>query len=377
MKLEKLTAEQEVLMASTAQEWKDRFFNTKRIDKVAFEEGINWIYNDFLKLPNPQVVYCESWLEALLTIELLKTGANVGDNVRANVRANVEDNVWANVGASVWGYCCYISSYSNFGWVSFYDYFTKIGILNDEKFNKYSSLIKSRIYQSYTFENVVIAIQPPKHIHLDDEGRMNSLTEKAFEWTDGYGFYYVSGCNISEELFNKLKEDSITINDFLTEENEEVKSAIISYIQQSKGDAGVMSFFSDYLKEVDTYTDIKDPSMLVGTTNGQNIGVYTLFKGELNGVDIAYVRCFCPSTDRMFFLGVHPDNSNAKDAIASLYQVPSNLKDKIVSISRQGEKFSTIFDEQTTAMLESGSIEISDYVSLSGDDYFRLMSYEY
>jgi hypothetical protein len=238
-------------------------------------------------------------------------------------------------------------------------------------------LIGSGVFQAYEYEKYVFAIQPPKHIHLDDEGRMNSTSEKAFEWSDGYGFHYVSGCGISEELFEKLKTDSLTVSDFLSESNEEVKSAIISYIQQTKGDAGIMTFFSEHLKEVDTYTDIKSEEMMLGTTNGQNIGVYTLFKGELNGIDVAYVRCFCPSTDRMFFLGVHPDNTNAKDAIASLYQVPVNLREKIVSISRQGEKFSTIFDDETTAMLESGSIDIGEYVSLSGDDYFRLMSYEY
>jgi hypothetical protein len=80
----------------------------------------------------------------------------------------------------------------------------------------------------------------------------------------------------------------------------------------------------------------------------------------------------------MFFLGVEYSNDNAKDAIASLYRVPLQLKDNIVSISRQGEKFSTIFDDITTAKIQANEFqEFDEYVSITGDQYFKLMKYEY
>jgi hypothetical protein len=170
------------------------------------------------------------------------------------------------------------------------------------------------------------------------------------------------------------------LEDFLKETNEEIKSTVISMIQETEGDLGVYRFFSDALKEVDTYVDKKDGKYLEGTTKGMNVGVYTLFKGSLNGYDLAYVRCYCPSTDRIFFLGVDPENTNAKDAIGSLYQVPKILKKNIISISRQGEKFSTIFDKKTTEKLENGEFkekDLRDYVSITGDEYFRLMTYEF
>ena len=95
-KLETLTEEQEELMFQTRDEWIDLFFSTKRIDKQTFEEGIKWLYEDLLKKKNPKVLYCESWLEALITIHILKN-KNVWDNVRDNVWDNVRDNVRANV----------------------------------------------------------------------------------------------------------------------------------------------------------------------------------------------------------------------------------------------------------------------------------------
>ena len=111
-----------------------------------------------------------------------------------------------------------------------------------------------------------------------------------------------------------------------------------------------------------------------------NIGVYTLFKGSTNNIDIAYVRCYCPSTDRMFFLGVHPDINNAKDAIASLCQVPVKLKDSLVSISRQGEIFSFNFNEKGTELLKERKLtteDLHDVTSLKGDEYFKLLKFEY
>jgi len=380
MKLEILTQEQKDLIITTRNEWIDRFNNTKRINQKQFEKGIKWLYEDLLKKKNPKVLYCESWLEALITIHILQNNvgdnvwANVGDNVwanvwdnvwdnvRANVWDNVRDNVWDNVRANVWAnvwdnvranvwanvwdnvrdnvranvwdnvgvdlqklfskYSNYLGSGSNFGWVSFYDYFEKIGILNDNNFKKYKNLIQAGAFEVYEYENFVFAIQPPIKIIRNEQQQMNSINEMAFEWSDGYGFYYVNGLNLTEELFIKLKENNYSIEDFAKEPNEEVKSAVISFIQQRDGEEGVYRFFKENLKEVDTYIDKKEDKYLEGTTNGMNIGVYTLFKGEINNTEVAYVRCYCPSTDRMFFLGVEPINTNAQDSIASLYQVP-------------------------------------------------------
>ena len=109
-----------------------------------------------------------------------------------------------------------------------------------------------------------------------------------------------------------------------------------------------------------------------------NVGVYTLFKGQINNTDIAYVRCYCPSTDRMFFLGVNSEHNNAKDAIASLYRVPRKLKQHITHINRQGERFSTNFTKYGLALLKTlDKKDIEDLVSISGSEYFGKIKYEY
>lgn len=122
----------------------------------------------------------------------------------------------------------------------------------------------------------------------------------------------------------------------------------------------------------------KSREFLVGTTNGMNVGVYTLFKGEINNTKIAYIRCYCPSTDRMFFLGVNSNQTNAKDAIASLYRVPRKLVGEIKNINRQGERYSTTFTKKGLSLLKSlKKEEIEDLSSIDGNTYFSKIKYEY
>lgn len=190
--------------------------------------------------------------------------------------------------------------------------------------------------------------------------------------------YYVHGVNIKRPLFKKLCKKEYTFTDWVKEDNEEVKAAILSFMEEKWGSEYLFRFISDNLKEVDTFIDNKDKQYLEGTTKGMNIGVYTLFKGKLNNIELSFVRCYCPSTDRMFFLCVDAGNKNAKDAIASLYRVPSKLKGEIKYIQRQGERFSTVFTDKGNKILNSMTeAEISDLTNIDGNSYFKLMKYEY
>jgi hypothetical protein len=377
-----LTAQETAMIDVIRDKWINLAYDEcgKGIDKEKFEKGINWLYNDFLKLPNPTIIYCDSLIEAAIKITMidgfdmeLSEYPSMLEKYRANALSlsfleKFKENLKLRYSYIGW---------NNFGWVSFYDYFSQIGVVNHEIFNKYRELNESNVFETIEFEHVVFAIQPPKYIK-----RLNNLPHcvdgPSIEFYDETKYYSINGFHISEELLNGLNDNTYTFNEFATEKNEEIKSAVLQYHELVNGSEGVFNFVRNELNEIDTYVNDTTDEALVGTTNSANIGVYTLFKGNVNDENIAYVRCYCPSTDRMFFLGVEYSNDNAKDAIASLYRVPLQLKDNIVSISRQGEKFSTIFDDITTAKIQANEFqEFNEYVSITGDEYFKLMKYEY
>lgn len=366
-----LTQTETKLMSVVRDEWINHAMTRKGvIDEKAFEEGIEWLYRELLNLPKPKIVYFDSWLSCVLTIGILK-------NLPASVGDSVWDSVWDSVGASFSEYSGYIG-YGNYGWVSFYDYFSRIGILKNAKFDEYLKLTKSGVFEAYEYKGFVFAIKPPVTIKRDEQGRLHSTREHAVSFVDKSEYFFIHGVAMPWQTWDLLLAGSYTFSDFAKEKNEEIKSACLSFIEETQGSEGLFRFISEHLIEVDTYTDRKDEKYLVGTTGGMNIGVYTLFSGQVNNINIAFVRCYCPSTDRMFFLSVDPSNRNAKDAIASLYRIPKKLKPHIVYIQRQGERFSTAFSEEGKAALKRLSQEeIADLVSISGEEYFSQLTFEF
>lgn len=182
------------------------------------------------------------------------------------------------------------------------------------------------------------------------------------------GFYLLGEDIFSENLANRDKQDRTSVFKI---ENEEIKAKVLDLDPE---------LLTDYLTKVDTYVDKKEEQYLAGTTKSMNIGVYDLFKGIINNVSVAFVRCYCPSTDRRFLLEVEDHYTNAKDAIASLCQVPKVLKDKINFIQRNGEVYHFDLDESDVEDINNGKYsekELMDLVSLDGDTYFNKMRFEY
>jgi hypothetical protein len=318
--------------------------------------------------------------------------------VWAQVMAQVEDQVWAQVWDQVvaqveaqvrdsklkYEYFSYFINCGDFGWLSHYYFFlNEFDMIEKyrEKLEKITSFSEISFMQIHFSDLCIVSKYPKKIIRRNENGRMHSVDESAIAFDDGYEQHYVNGVFVKEEIFKKLYNKEYTFEEWTKEENEEIKSIVLAFYEEKFGSEFAFNFISSHLKEVDTYTHTKENKYLEKTTKGMNIGVYTLFKGSINNsLDVAYVRCYCPSTDRMFFLGVHESMNNAKDAIASLCQVPLRLHKHLTSINRQGEMFSFNFDKEGLRMLKENLLKKEDFenvVSLSGDEYFSKLKFEY
>jgi len=265
--------------------------------------------------------------------------------------------------------------------LAFYEFFNKecnlLGEFED-KLKMIASFVENSFMQ-IQLDELCIVSKYPNYISRNSNNDLHNIESFAIGFADGYIQHYFNGIFVDSNLFEQLINKHYSFDDWTKESNEEIKSLILAFYEEKFGGAFVYDFLSKHLKEINTYIDKKEKKYL-HNTKGMNVGVYTLFKGNVNKIDIAYVRCYCPSTDRMFFLGVHPDFNNAKDAIASLCQIPLKLKDNLVSISRQGEMFSFNFDDYGTEILKNKMLTKEDYqevVSLSGEEYFSKIKFEY
>ena len=362
--LEKLTKEQEKIMLQTRDEWVNLFFdnvkNQKGIDKAMFEEGIEWLYTKLLRKPKPKVVYCDSWLSCLLTIAILKdeksntsikyklgdsirnsvwtpvwdsvrasVQASVQDSVRDSVWNSVQDSVWDSVQDSVWDsvgatvrdsvrdsvrapvgkifnlYSSYVDL-SNYGWVSFYDFFDKINIIDNFNFKQYKKILKSGVFNAYEFENCVFAIQPPIYVERNSQGRLHSTSTAAVKFRDGSSYYFINGRPIPEWVVEK--KDAITKDQFLQEKNSDIKGAIYEVL----GAEGIINLLGAEITDTNT----------IHHANGE-VEIVELLKTkdtfpELGNDPMAWVKMTCPSTGTNYLIGVEPQYNDAIEAIASL-----------------------------------------------------------
>ena len=330
-------------MLETRDEWINLFFdnvrNKRGIDKPAFEEGIKWLYNDLLKKPTPKIIYCDGWLSCLLTIAILKdknlikkswapvrasVKASVGASVGDSVGDSVWDSVWDSVGASVWAsvkasvgdsvneYSSYIDL-SNYGWVSFYDFFEKINLLDNFNFKQYKKLIRSNVFNAYEYENYVFAIQPPVYIETNLAGRLHSTTQAAVQFRDGSEYYFINGRSIPAWIVND--KSSITKERFMKETDADIKGAIY----ESIGQQGMLDLLGAKVvdrREIVHANGDREVVELLKTDD--------LFK-EIDNQPFAWVSMCCPSTGTHYLQGVEPHHTNAIEAIASLS--PFNAKD--------------------------------------------------
>ena len=302
-----LTSDQKRIMLETRDEWINLFFdnvrNKRDIDKPAFEEGIKWLYNDLLKKPTPKIIYCDGWLSCLLTIAILKD-KNLIKKSWAPVRASVGD--------SVNEYSSYIDL-SNYGWVSFYDFFEKINLLDNFNFKQYKKLIRSNVFNAYEYENYVFAIQPPVYIETNLAGRLHSTTQAAVQFRDGSEYYFINGRSIPAWIVND--KSSITKERFMKETDADIKGAIY----ESIGQQGMLDLLGAKVvdrREIVHANGDREVVELLKTND--------LFK-EIDNQPFAWVSMCCPSTGTHYLQGVEPHHTNAIEAIASLS--PFNAKD--------------------------------------------------
>ena len=243
--------------------------------------------------------------------------ASVGDSVRASVWASVGDSVWASVGdsvrASVWDsvwkifnlYSSYVDL-SNYGWVSFYDFFDKINIIDNFNFKQYKKILKSGVFNAYEFENCVFAIQPPIYVERNSQGRLHSTSTAAVKFRDGSSYYFINGRPIPEWVVEK--KDAITKDQFLQEKNSDIKGAIYEVL----GSEGIINLLGAEITDTKT----------IHHANG-DVETVELLKTkdtfpELDNKPMAWVKMTCPSTGTNYLVGVEPKYNDAIEAIASL-----------------------------------------------------------
>jgi hypothetical protein len=335
--LKTLTKEQEELVVKVKNEWIERAYNPV-IDKEKIKQAVLDLYelcgekkpkevivvdsimglcmlNESLKIKNSvrasvrASVWTSVWTSVGASVRAsvsasvgasvgASVSASVGTSVRASVRASVWTSVGASVRASVWtsvGELQYYGNYGDYGWVSFYDFFTRIKIINDKRFNKFKEIIESGIYEWIGYKNLAIVSCPPvklNKIELREIFVLHSETESAVRFADGFELYYLYGVNFKKDLWGKITEKKITGKEILELENIEQRMVAMKVI-------GMENLLEDLNAKLINKSEKGNELYLIENVFSQ---------------PAYYLKYKCPSTNRVYVSGIDPEIGKRKSA---------------------------------------------------------------
>lgn len=223
--LEELKADQESLLDSVAEEWiQEAHSGEIHIDQRKASSCLKKIYA-LADLKEPAAVFMNGPIEAVRFCE-------------EKVNQKVDTFDWFGVG------------YDS-GWLSFYDYFQRIGILerDDEEFNVMKDFMRSGVWATILFENLAVCIARPAKVSVDGNGNLHCENGPAIVFADGYEEYAWHGTWVAEKII--MRPQTLTRDEILNEKNSEVSRAIAERLG-----------WDEYMKRIDTILIHKwfDPS---------------------------------------------------------------------------------------------------------------------
>lgn len=198
--LNDLTDSQENLIEDVASEWiSNANGGNTQIDQIKASDCLAKIYS-LSEMKAPKVLFFDGPMDA---ISFCKNELN----------QDIDTFDWFGVG------------YDS-GWVSFYDYFQRIGVLerDDEGFNAVKDFMKSGAWATILFENLAICIARPNLVSVDDKGELHSDKGPAISFDDGYQEYAWHGTWVTEQII--MKPETLTKEEIIGDKNSEVSRAI-------------------------------------------------------------------------------------------------------------------------------------------------------
>ena len=132
-------------------------------------------------------------------------------------------------------------------WKAFYTFAEKIGVKYSDEDSKLLAewMEESKeLHWWFPYEKYVLVSERPIRLTVNDAGLLHNEKHKAIEYSDGWGFYYLNGVCVPEELV-VTDSENLSLDFFTNEKNADVKAEFVRKF-------GVERML-DFGKKVDSY----------------------------------------------------------------------------------------------------------------------------
>ena len=154
------------------------------------------------------------------------------------------------------------------------------------------------------FDGMCIVSDMPTKINRDESGRLHSTNEAAVEFKDGFAMNFIHGRFIQPEFFGKCIAGKYTFEEYIKEQNDEMRSAAYEIMGAEK----MLTFLNASL--------VDECSIVHKNGDVENISIYKT-KQRLNKVKnepYAWIKRICPSTGTTYLTPTNPAFDKAIEA---------------------------------------------------------------
>jgi hypothetical protein len=207
----------------------------------------------------------------------------------------------------------YYGRCDDYYWVSYYDFFDRIGIFKSKKFDKFREfreLIKCNLFTNIIQDKICLICRPPIELHRDRFGRMHNTKNYAIKFKDSFGLHYIHGVFFNYEDFEKFILNKPSAKDIIKIKNLEQKSALIQ-----------LYGYDNIINELKTKT--LDRWVQVSQITNRK-AVCELLEVDIEGFKGKLLKLEDHSVHKITFLGVPRDIKTVKEAIKWTFQLAPN-----------------------------------------------------
>ena len=335
-RIKKLTPGQEALMAVVRDDWLDFIFkNDQPMNEAAAKSGVAFLYG-LAKLKQPRVIIKESPMACQLgvydqTYEQIRgrVSNQVHEQIYEQVRGQVHDQVSPQVKERVYSQvrdpiytqvceqvrdqvydqtCKQVREQKlkyfdpalcdmlwNAGWLSLYDYFRRVGVINHAGLNKYIAYARSGVFYSIFCKDFVVLCNRPAYIKRDENSRLHADGAPAILWRDGWAQYFLHGVRVPAD-YALTPAEKLDPKLALTEKNADIQRELVRKIGPER------VLMETHAKELDAW---QDPNTgfkyrLMEMVIGDNIQRRYLYFQHASMPGIFYTKPVPPETKKAF-----------------------------------------------------------------------------
>jgi len=189
-------------------------------------------------------------------------------------------------------------------WLCLYEFLEKINYTHNDKYMRYTDLMKKGIFSAVFTDTHAFICQLPDKIRFNDDERLHSVGKPAIEMPNKDNYYFIKGTKFDKKLWDKISKRTLTGKDLLKIKNMEQRYIAFEMYGPEK-------LLKEYKsKKIDSYN-----SKSKNLDKSVNVELHEI-EGIIENKAVRMLTYKCHSTDRPYFSFVPPETKSAIDGLA-------------------------------------------------------------